>query len=115
MYYEITIEMNDIANLDDALKEIKEVYQLGTPGAIIRPRYAIRLKRKKSYKRTYWYVDWDNYAGNGCIRSVKLSKDEYNRLKGNGGNKELTKGLPNIWPYRSKTEADNALDRKYAD
>lgn len=115
MYFELTIEMNDIAYLDDALQEIKEVYQLGTTGAVIRPHYAIRLKRRKSYKRTYWYVNWDNYMGRGCVRSIKLTKDEYNRLKGNGGNRELIKGLPNIWPYKTELEAECALDRKYQD
>ena len=117
MYYQLTIEANTPEGILEGLKEAQE--EIGKKKNVqrgaMRPRYAFAYRRKKSIKKTYYYVDWNNYRGNGSVKTVKLSRDEYIRLKGWGGNKDTIKGLPLIWPYKTRQEAENALDAKYDD
>lgn len=117
MYYQLTIEANTPEGILEGLDEARTcIYKKNKmqQGAM-RPRYAFAYKRKKSVKKTYYYIDWDNYMGRGSVKATKLSRDEYIRLKGWGGNKDTIKGLPPIWPYKTKQEAENALDAKYND
>lgn len=114
MYYEIKIESNTkeglTAGIQECLKNIHEDYFKAN-----RPTYAIQIHRKESHKKTYYYVDWNNYMGTGSVKTVRLSRDEYIRLKGNGGNKDLIKDLPNVYPYETYAEAYCSLDHHYQD
>lgn len=114
MYYEIKIESNTkdglVAGIQECLKRINEE-EFGS----YRPTYAIQKIPRKSRKKTYWYVDWNNQMGYGSVKSLRLSRDEYLRLRGNGGNRELIKELPNVWPYKTYTEAEASLDQHYCD
>lgn len=114
MYYEIKIESNTkeglVAGIQECLENIDKEYF----GAM-RPTYAIQKHKRVSRKKTYWYVDWNNYMGSGSVKSVRLSRDEYLRLKGNGGNKELVQGLPHVWPYETYAEAETSLVQHYCD
>lgn len=107
MYYQLTIEAK---SKTDLLKAIQELHD-GVPYEIIRPDYAIRVNKRKSVKHTYYYVEWDNFMGSGSVREIRLSRDQYNVLKGGG----RIDGLTWIYPYETRFEAECALDRKYQD
>jgi hypothetical protein len=54
-------------------------------------------------KKTYYYVNWDNYAGCGNVREVQLTDEEY----ANWGK------YPHL--YTKESEAEHYLDWCYYD
>lgn len=113
MYYQLTIETKTQQGLIEALKEALEFASVEREASVMRPTYAINANIKKSVKRTYWYVDWNNYMGSGSIKTIRLTRDEYLRLKGGGGRNNPD--LPNVWPYETEAEAERSLDEHYCD
>ena len=117
MYCQLKIEASTPEGIMEGLEEAQEAIRkngIQQHGAM-RPRYAFAYERKKSIKKTYYYVDWNNYSGSGCVRQVQLTRDEYLRLKGWGGNPETIKGLPNVFPYETQRQADYSLNQHYCD
>lgn len=57
-------------------------------------------------RKTYWYCDWDNYYGSGCVRSTQLTKAEKETWESNRRNPDL---------YDTWQAANEVLDYHYCD
>ena len=113
MYYKITIEANSKDGIVNAIQECLERVE-EEQFSSTRPTFALKREKMKSHKRKYYYVDWNNYMGTGSVKEIMLSKDEYNQII--GGARNVIKNVPaGVWPYKTRFEAECALDRKYQD